>query len=559
MNKKLKIEEIFDKAFSHHHDGNLDDAKVFYEIILASEPNNLKTNLNLGILYIQAKKFDLAKPILQKLIKIDNKNIHAYNNLGIVLKNLKEFDQAIECYKKVIILDSNFTDAYFNLSLCYKEIKEFKKSKDALEKVIENEPLNEEALHELAVLNYAMGNLQDSKKHYKNILEKDPNNEDANYELGSLYFSSGDLRKSIICNEKVIKINPTNCNAHNNLGVLYKNLGEHENSIKCFKKIISLEPKNTTAYNNLGQVLQELSQTQKAIDSYETALKIKPNDEVAHLQLGLIFYMLKQYKVASKHFALTNLSTSKCYLLNCLFEMNEKSEFLKLLDKTLEAGEVNSMIGSTCLRAEMKYGIVKKNPFCKDPLNYVIKKDLTKIYDFENIFVKSVKNILSKENTVLRNQGLLTNGIQTEGNFLNLESEFISQIREIINKEIENYKLFFKSSEENLIQKFPKEYNLNAWLISMKNGGKLDAHIHENGWLSGSIYINVPPKLKVDSGNLVVCLGNKQDVAENKKIEKSINVVTGSICLFPASLFHYTVPFESDEERIVLAFDVALK
>ena len=93
----------------------------------------------------------------------------------------------------------------------------------------------------------------------------------------------------------------------------------------------------------------------------------------------------------------------------------------------------------------------------------------------------------------------------------------------------------------------------------MKNGGKLDPHIHENGWLSGSIYINVPPKLKADSGNLVVSLGNKLDVAENKKIEKSINVVTGSICLFPASLFHYTVPFESNEDRIVLAFDVTSK
>ena len=40
----------------------------------------------------------------------------------------------------------------------------------------------------------------------------------------------------------------------------------------------------------------------------------------------------------------------------------------------------------------------------------------------------------------------------------------------------------------------------------MKSGGKLDAHMHEIGWLSGSIYINVPTKNKNDSGNLVVCL-----------------------------------------------------
>ena len=38
--------------------------------------------------------------------------------------------------------------------------------------------------------------------------------------------------------------------------------------------------------------------------------------------------------------------------------------------------------------------------------------------------------------------------------------------------------------------------------------------------------------------------------------KKIIDVVTGSMVLFPASLTHYTIPFESEEERIVLAFDV---
>ena len=41
--------------------------------------------------------------------------------------------------------------------------------------------------------------------------------------------------------------------------------------------------------------------------------------------------------------------------------------------------------------------------------------------------------------------------------------------------------------------------------------------------------------------------------------KKIVNVVTGSLVLFPASLTHYTIPFESEEERIVLAFDVIAK
>jgi hypothetical protein len=94
----------------------------------------------------------------------------------------------------------------------------------------------------------------------------------------------------------------------------------------------------------------------------------------------------------------------------------------------------------------------------------------------------------------------------------------------------------------------------------MKSGGNLKPHIHTEGWLSGSIYINVPQKLKVDSGNLVVAIGEENDAIGTRINEKKpINVVTGSVVLFPSSLTHYTIPFESEEERIVLAFDVKEK
>ena len=93
----------------------------------------------------------------------------------------------------------------------------------------------------------------------------------------------------------------------------------------------------------------------------------------------------------------------------------------------------------------------------------------------------------------------------------------------------------------------------------MKSGGKLELHMHESSWLSGSIYINVPPKSKVDSGNLVVCIDDNKQISSEKQNKKSIDVVTGNLCLFPSSLLHYTIPFESNQERIVLAFDVELK
>ena len=94
----------------------------------------------------------------------------------------------------------------------------------------------------------------------------------------------------------------------------------------------------------------------------------------------------------------------------------------------------------------------------------------------------------------------------------------------------------------------------------MKSGGKLKPHTHSDGWLSGSLYINVPPKSKAESGNLVVSLGEESHATDIRiNVEQIINVVTASLILFPASLTHCTIPFEAEEERIVLAFDVKQK
>ena len=68
----------------------------------------------------------------------------------------------------------------------------------------------------------------------------------------------------------------------------------------------------------------------------------------------------------------------------------------------------------------------------------------------------------------------------------------------------------------------------------MQSGGKLAPHMHDSGWITGSIYINVPPKSKTDSGNLVLCLSDQEHVLGVEQSQQSIiDVVTGSLCLFP--------------------------
>ena len=306
----------------------------------------------------------------------------------------------------------------------------------------------------------------------------------------------------------------------------------------------------------MGITLRELGRSKNAEASYRKAIALKPDYAEARYNLGILLSGTEQYGKAAEQFKLSTFGESKHYLLRCLYLQDEKSLFFDQLDYFINQGETNPMIGSLGCRSTLRYGIERPNLFCKDPLKYVVKTDLNNQYDFEKIFVKTARTILNENRIPDRRQGLLTNGRQTSGNLFDSERDFTEEIQNIIRSEIEKYQVHFKDSEEGFITSWPTDYSLYGLLVSMKSGGKLRPHMHEKGWISGSIYINVPPKSKTESGNFVVCIEEEYLTGENRNQEENIDVVTGSLCLFPASLLHYTIPFESEEERIVLAFDV---
>ena len=444
-------------------------------------------------------------------------------NLALQNHKKKNYQVAIKLYNKILKINPNHVSAHNNLGLVFKALEENQKAISCYEKAIEINP------------NYA----------------------NAHNNLGLVFNALEENQKAISCYEKAIEINPNYANAHHNLGNTQNVLKEYQKAISCYEKTIEINPNHPNAHFNLGFTFKELGEDYKAISCYKKAIEINPNNVVAHSNLGTVLHGIGQYKNAAEQFRLINSEKNKSYLLSCLYKLGDKSIFFKELDDVINQGEINAMIGSLSSRSEIRYGINRPNPFCKDPLKYVLKTSLIERYDFKNIFVESVRNILNEDMVVNREQNLLNNGQQTAGNLFSIEGDFIDEMKNVIHSELEKYRFHFKNSEEGLIRSWPDAYRINGWLVSMKSGGKLSAHMHDYGWLSGSIYINVPPKLKTDSGNLVVCIDDEEhETTKNANQKKIIDVVTGNLCLFPSSLYHYTIPFESEEDRIVLAFDV---
>ena len=92
----------------------------------------------------------------------------------------------------------------------------------------------------------------------------------------------------------------------------------------------------------------------------------------------------------------------------------------------------------------------------------------------------------------------------------------------------------------------------------MKTGGFLAPHNHEYGWINGSFYLQIPKYDKNDdSGKIAFSYEGPRFPNKDKNFNLTIKKLnTRDICIFPSSLFHHTIPFESKDERICLVFDL---
>lgn len=512
--------------------------------------------INLMKLY-HNKQYNEAEKLALLITQQFPKNQFGWKALGSIFEKQGRKLDSLKARQKVIVLSPQDPESYYNLGVTLQELDKLDEAKLNYNKAIEMKSDYAEAHNNLGLIMKHLGRLEESEVNFRKAIELKDNYFEAYINLGAMLRELGRLDEALSIYRHLIKLKPDYAEAYNNLGNTLKDLGRLDEAEINYRKAIVLKTDYAKAYNNLGVTLQELGKLKESEASYRKAIIINSDFIDAYYNLGVLLFENRQYSAAAEQFDLSGDHRSKLYTIRCSYLSDEKDIFSKKLDSLIDQGNVNAVIGSLIFCSEIKHGIKKLNPFCGDPLSYVMETDLNKLYDFENIFINTVRNVLMDSSVSYKSQGHLTNGIQTSGNIFFQDKIHKSEIESIIHNEIKKYRIHFNDSKEGFIKNWPNSYNISGWLVSMQSGGKLEPHMHDIGWLTGSIYINVPPKSKTDNGNLVLCLDDKENlIGFDKDHERIINVKTGSLCLFPSSLHHYTIPFEEEENRIVLAFDI---
>jgi hypothetical protein len=196
--------------------------------------------------------------------------------------------------------------------------------------------------------------------------------------------------------------------------------------------------------------------------------------------------------------------------------------------------------------------------FCPDPLNWVHVSHLSRHEpDFEPLVNELKTQLLAIQGVWNPLRKATQSGFQTPSSLFVQPTGPLARLEQIIRREVATFYEQFKGQHCHLIQGWPAEYSLDGWFVRLRKSGYQKTHIHPLGWVSGVVYLQVVPTLGQDEGAIEFGLhGDDLDILDPDFPTRIHQPQLGDLVLFPSSLFHRTIPFTSDQERMIVAFDI---
>ena len=392
----------------------------------------------------------------------------------------------------------------------------------------------------------------------KNFIKQYPSNPGGFNLLGLALFNLEKYNEAIELYENLLVDNPNIISFLNNLGDIYRAQGKHKKAKEVYKRALKINPNSFSSCNGLGLIYFSNDKMVDAKLYFEKALEIKPKESSVCYYLGEINRLMLEYDKAIEYYKLSDVRLSKAHIIECFYLSKNRDIFDREQKNIIYQEEINPLLASIQTHASIRYDLPDNNLFCQSPFEYIYHSKLTAEEGFDTDLIDKLYNHI--RNFDYLPQPLLNNGDQSAGNIFSSNEPYIQKMKDIILSRIDDYRENFKDSDNGFIKKWPSNFNIQGWIIDIKKGGNLKSHMHKLGWLSGSLYLNIPKKEDPSEGNIVFSL-HGADYPKNEKTfpSKEIDINKNDIVLFPSSIFHHTLPFNSEENRVTLAFDIKPK
>ncbi len=549
--------QLLQNGFQRHQSGQLKDAANIYRQIIDVDPDHPDANFLLGSLLLQTGDPAQAAELLSRAIAATPDQPMYHSTMGSALFQLGRIDEAANSFRKAIAVDANFFDAHNSLGNALSAMGRREEAIASYRAAIAIKPDFPEAYCNLGLALHGLGQLEGATESYRQAITLRPKFTQAHNNLGISYKELGQMDEAVACFQQAIALNPDYADAHNNLGAVFESMERIDDAIDCYTRATILRPNFANAHFNLADVLRMQGQLDDAAAGYDRVLALVPDHADARSRLGDVRRSQGRLDEAISCYKTEDTSHSRSKALECLFALQKEDEFYQYENNVMADDDINLRIASISAYAAHQFGRPDPYRFCAAPLDFVRVRSLYERGGEIGTLLENVANELQEVEAAWEPSGRTTHlGFQSE-NIFDSPTGALAGLEAVIKSEISAFHRENTSADCLCIRRWPEELVIKGWFVRLMKGGHQSSHTHPQGWLSGVVYLKIPDTATRDEGAIEFSLhGNDYPVFNEDIPVKRHHPEVGQIVMFPSSLHHRTIPFDTEDERVCIAYDL---
>lgn len=407
---------------------------------------------------------------------------------------------------------------------------------ELLAHMMSSAPDDVDALHLMGVIAQQQRDPATAQRHLARAAALDASRADVLSNLANVLRELSRFDESLAHHERAAALAPGNALIHVNRGLLLQDMKRLDEAEQAFGKALAADPASAIAHQNLGHLLM-LFDLPRARQHLIRALKLDSGLHAAFKDLCAV--LISQGEAQS---ALTLVASRLSKVPGDQDALATLAIALRDLGRDSEADQL--IASAHWLRQET----------ISPPAGY------SSLGDFNAALEAHVRRH-PKLTSVLFGQA--THHGQRVNDLLEAPQGPVGDLERLARERIQHYleALPVLPDHPFFRQKREGRGRLKSWAVLMHRHGYETPHIHPDGLVSGVYYVRLPAVVANDASTHQgwIEFGEPDPVfaVRRRAPTHKVQPVAGQMLLFPSYLWHRTIPFDSDQERLSIAFDFA--
>lgn len=582
--------------------GRLVEAENLCRTLFAAQPNSPIVLNVLGLLRRARGDQAEAELLMRKAIAAAPREPALHNNLGNILLSRGDAPGAEAAYRKAIALKPDYPEACFNLGVALRAQHRADEALAAQRRAVSLRPNYAQALVQQGVLLSEKGQAQDALAPLEAAAKADPRLYDAHYYRGTALLDLERFEEAIPSLQTAVDIAPHRHEARYAVAKAFAHVGREEDALVAYQTVFERKPDFLPALQDFTSLAWSMGNGAKSLSGFEYARSKTgetPDLLLAEANLRLRFSDDISISAEAMLRRARDMAPDRADIANALARalvlQGRLEQSFPVFQDAIKAEPGVVRHRQDFGEALLSHGeftearSVFQDALALDPHDQITLAGLTLAYRelgdsryaelvdvdrFVRVFeiapppgfgdLAGFNRVLAAELERLHTRQAppldqtLRNGTQTAGTLFRQNNRAIEAVREQIAAAVAEYIAGLPDDANHpLLARKQKDFSFSgSWSCRLRSTGFHTNHVHDQGWISSAYYVSLPQEV-AEGGQGGLKFGESRfRLGDNDRPSRIVAPAVGKLALFPSYFWHGTVPFQSSDVRMSIAFDV---